>query len=266
MVSGIVTQKLGAIIALFLCLFLFAPVATATNVLTADRMGSRPPNSNVPNVPVEKGKRPGLLFKLNCVEQMHLTNSGNVCFPIHGTASTVVTVKIGNNPITTCSATPASPGGCSYSFEDAFQRSSTCGPGGNQPCKDTVRIVYNGVFPAFATVQYSAAGISGVNGEQENLANLVTFSTGGNTPTAVNLGVVFDISGSMALAADVSPPPTRMDALRFSARTLFNILNAYALPGDQLASVFFGTQANPDASSRCSDTLDVFFRSGKHGK
>src|SRR5262245_17052451 len=143
MTPGIAIRKLGIACIVVLCLLFFRPAANATNVLTADRPGSRPPDSMVASVPLEKGKQPGLRFRFKCVDQISLVDQGNVCFPIHGGMSTVVTVKLGGGSPIVCTTTPGLPGTCSYTFEDAFQHSSTCGPANNQPCKDTVLIKYN---------------------------------------------------------------------------------------------------------------------------
>jgi len=182
MTPGIAIRKLG-IASMLVCLFFFRPEASATNVLTADRPGSSPPDSLVASVPVEKAKHPGLRFRFKCVDQISLADQGNVCFPIHGGVSTVVTIKLGNSAPLVCGTMPGLPGTCWYSFVDAFQHSNTCGPGSNQPCVDTVLIRYNGLLPASTTVQYSAAGVLGVSGELENLANMVSFGTVVNAPS-----------------------------------------------------------------------------------
>jgi opacity protein-like surface antigen len=250
------TIKLALVCAFALSLLLSTQAANATNVLTADRVGSKPPNSAVANVPVEKGKRPGLLFHFQCVDQMTLQNPTNVCFPIQSAASTSVQVKIGNAVPISCGTVAGAPGTCSYSFVDVFQNSNTCGPAANQPCVDTVKIVYNGDFPGFTVVQYSASGVKGINGENENLANLVSFSTMNDTAPTVSLGLVFDISGSMALPTISGGTLSRMQALKDATQVLLapgGIINSYALPGDKLGVAFFSTNANPDPST-CSGT------------
>src|SRR5690242_11312212 len=64
-------------------------------VLTADRIDSRPPSSTISSVPIQKGKRAGLLFRFECVGQTTLSNPKDVCFPIQSSVSTVVQLKIG---------------------------------------------------------------------------------------------------------------------------------------------------------------------------
>jgi hypothetical protein len=261
LIVSILIKKLGASFTVILFLFLWSQAATAANVLTADRINSKPPNLTQ-NVPVEKGKQPGLFFRFQCVDDILLNNPTNVCFPIQSTSNTNVTVKIGNSPAINCTDTPGLPGTCSYSFVDAFQHRMTCGPLGNQPCKDTVQIVYNGIFPASANVAYSVSGVMGVGGEFENFANLVTFGTGGDTPSTVSLELVFDVSGSMDLAAVPGGTIKRIKALQDSTQVLFGILNSYALPGngvvpgDKLGAVFFSTSAIPNATPpACSGML-----------
>jgi len=212
----------------------------------------------VASVPIEKGKQPGLRFRFKCVDQISLVDQGNVCFPIHGGMSTVVTVKLGGGAPIPCGTTPGLPGTCSYSFVDAFQHSNTCGPASNQPCVDTVLIKYNGLLPAFTPVQYSAAGVLGVSGELENLANLVSFGTLGNTPSTASLELVFDISGSMDSPAVPGGTIKRIRALQDASQVLFGVLGSFALPGsgtfpgDKLGAVFFSTSATPNASPSTS--------------
>ena len=251
MLSSSLFPRLSGICGLAASLLSFAPVSNATNVLTANRLGSRPPNSTVANVPVEKGKRPGLLLRFSCVDQTTLNNPTNVCFPMQASGA-AVQVKIGSNAPLTCGTAPGAPGTCSYSIVDAFQHSNTCGPLSNQTCADTVQIVFNGTFPGITAIMYSASGLKGVSGELENLANLVTFSTENDTPATVTTEFVFDISGSMALPS-VQPPvattPTRMQALQFAAQTPFGLLNSYAIPKDEVGLVFFSTKSTPDTTA-----------------
>src|SRR5215470_15162500 len=101
MTFGTRIRKLG-IACTLVCLLFFRPAANATNVLTADRPGSRPPDSTMASVPLEKGKQPGLRFKFKCVDQSTLMSPTNVCFPIHGDMSTQVTVKFGNSAPIVC--------------------------------------------------------------------------------------------------------------------------------------------------------------------
>jgi hypothetical protein len=243
----------------------------AQNVLMGDQIGSKPQQSVVPNVLKEKGKRPGLLFHLKCVDSATKTISSDVCFPISTTATTDVKVTIGNNanlpcsstpgnPGTcTCSATAGGPGSCSYSLVDAFHHANTCGLASNQPCVDTVKIVYNGIFPSTTNVTYTVSHVQGVSGQAQILGNnFVTFATTSNVPPTVSLEFVFDISGSMGLPT-VQPAssgtPTRMQALQYAAQTPLGLLSLYSLPGttllpgDKVGAVFFASKANPDPTS-----------------
>ena len=264
MQAGTVTQKLTFLCAFLPLLFFPRPARSASHtcgnsgtelcVLTADINGSRPPNSSMPNAPVEKGKRTGLFLHFSCLGAVTVTGQKDVCYPIINSGATKVQVKVGSLPAIQCGTAPGAPNTCSYSLVNV-RGTSTCGPPpANLACTDTVKIVFNGVFPKVTTIQYSVGtmpgvdGVIGAGGEIENFADLVSFVTTGDTPSTVSLELVFDISGSMALPAVPGGSTTRIDALKQSAQVLYGILNSYALPGDKLGAVFFSTAANPNAT------------------
>jgi hypothetical protein len=263
---------------LFLCFFprsawsasnTCGPMNNQLCVLAADINGSKPPASNVLNVPVEKGKRPGLLLRFNCVGATTAGTPKDVCFPISSSVATRVQIIVDGTPTPPCTTAPSNtPNTCSYTLADT-RGSLACGPSGHEPCPgpancgplanqqcvDTVKIVYNGDFPKNKQIQYLVGGpapgtngVTGVGGEIQNGQNSVTFFTKGNTPNTVSLESVFDISGSMALKTINGGTLSRMQALQDAAQILFapsGVIDSYAIPGDKVGVVFFSDFAIP---------------------
>ena len=250
------------------------PMGNKLCILTVDAGASRPVDATT-NVPIEKGKRPGLLFRLKCVGFQTSAPKSDACFPIQSSGSTVVQITIGNaSPINCTTPGPPAINSCSYTLVDV-RGPSTCGPSLNEPCPgppscgtmqactDTVKIVYNGDFPKNTPIIYSVGGaqppvngVTGVGGEIQNAANAVSFTTAGSTPTTVSLELVFDISGSMALPTITNGTVSRMKALKDAAQILLapgGIVNSYAIPGDKLGVSFFTTTASPDQTT-CTGT------------
>jgi hypothetical protein len=219
-----------------------AGVARGQQVLYPDPLGSNPSDgqgtTGINPVVRERGRK-GLLFHFKFQDGPNNFDS-NTGFPLDMTTATV-TIQIGANPPLTCllGNNPAATT-CSYAVVD--------GPDADGAL-DTVRILYNGDFPANTTIQYAVSGAKSTPFpavSQNNDPHIVTFKTGNVAPRApVSVELVFDISGSMALPAVPQGMVSRMQTLKDSTQTFFTMLNAHAMLGDKLGTVFFSTTATP---------------------
>lgn len=197
------------------------------------------PTNETTNVLRERGRK-GLLFYFRFQDGNNFDS--NAGFPLDMSSSTV-TMQIGANPQINCLAgnNPAA-NACAYITVD--------GPDFDAAL-DTVKILYNGDFPATTPIKFSVAGAKSTPFpmiSQNADPNIVAFTTGNAVPRApASLELVLDISGSMSSPA--APPPavcgstTRMVALQTAAQSFFAMLNSNAMLGDKVGAVYFSTGA-----------------------
>lgn len=205
--------------------------AANANILFPAPLESNPTDAQM-NVLREQGRK-GLLFKFH-----YFLNDGVTEVPL-GTlnlagAAGNITLTIGANAAMICTpgSTPAA-GACSYRNVEGPTLDGQL---------DYVEVLYNGDFPAFTNVVLSVGGVaSGLGGEVQNPnPSTVNFQTAGAAPRVpVNIELVFDHSGSMALPAVPAGSVTRMTALRTASQAFLNVLIDHAFVGDKVGLVSF---------------------------
>lgn len=181
-------------------------------------------------------------------EDMSPITVGDPRLPLNiSTATVTINITPMGGSTTTVNCSPGtltpSPGQCGFNIADgAFP----------DMINATLRVAFNGIFPATATVQIAVTNVlsSVAGGDPFNLPGTSwQFTTKAAAPRdPVSLEMVFDISGSMSLQATpagCSPSRTRMQALKDAAQSIFDILGSYSLPGDKLGMVYFSSTATP---------------------
>jgi Mg-chelatase subunit ChlD len=203
--------------------------APATAQLFPSPLLSNPTDAQT-NVLREMGRK-GLLFQFQYFEPGFVESTAG--FPLNmGMAQ--VQLQIG---ATTHSCPPGSdpgPGNCSYVVVD----------GNSNGHLDAVRIYYNGEFPAATQVIYRVSGARTADGTEVQDPNpeQVTFATGLADPQPpASVQLVFDVSGSMAWPTVPQGSVQRQTVLKSAAAVLFDMLADYAMLGDKLGLVYFGS-------------------------
>jgi hypothetical protein len=209
--------------------------AVAADTLFPFTNASTPSDSNT-GVLVEQGRK-GILFRMQCFDAGF--NQQTDCFPItSGTPS----ISINGGAPVTCTAGLSPPaGGCGYAVGAFFG-----------PDVDTFKILYNGDFPANSPITATVLNAVGNAGSTEpacpgapDPACTLHFSTGSDTPRAnTTAELIFDISGSMALAATATDPTSRIQRLKEAANAFLQAYQLHTMLGDELGAVVFSTTAS----------------------
>ncbi len=220
----------------------FCGTMFGANALIVGTLVSDPTDAQT-GVKVEKGRQ-GIRVRMRWVNDFGMDVGGGN-FPI-SVASASVSLSINGTP-QACSNGTINPAGNACGFVAA--------PFNSGGAIDTVKIYYNGNFPASASVVATVLGVKGFDGTtQDPSNNTITFAAGTNTarPTA-SIETVFDISGSMASPAVSGGAVTRMDTLKHAAQALYFLLADHAMLGDKSGLVFFSTTASGGALQAAHD-------------
>jgi opacity protein-like surface antigen len=239
------------VLACGLAALLSASAASAANQLIVGQLASDPPHEDpaATGRRVEKGRK-GVKVRMLWVNELGAPQPGG--FPIN-VAAAQVAVSINGTPLpSACGLNVISPavGAC------GFVR-SRFGIAGEE---DTVKVYYNGDFPAGATVRVTVRDVRAFDGTVQDATNNVVQFLTGNLParTPVSIGLVFDISGSMG--APTAPPAgtvTRLTALKNAANAFFSIASADAMMGDRLSVSFFSTTASGGTLQPAHDPAQI---------
>jgi hypothetical protein len=220
---------------LSLLLLLLLSAATAAAQPYRDPFGSNPADAQT-NVLRERGRK-GLLFHFRYQDGGNPDRNDAVVWPLDMSGATVqVTIGVAAPLPCTNTSTPAA-NACGWVLAD--------GPDADG-FQDTVRIFYNGDFPASTAVTYTVSGAKAHNGVAQDVPSgtSVAFTTGTAAPrTPANVELVFDISGSMDWPVAPMSTTKRIDALKNAAQAYFLAAPNYAALGDKVGVVYFSTAA-----------------------
>lgn len=154
--------------------------------------------------------------------------------PLSLPLAATVTLAVSTRPTLSCVRDNANPGfgQCGFSI--------VSGQNSNPGVADTVQVVFNDLFVSGANVTISLQGI------QDNKGDFASHTWAFRATTkpprqATGLELVFDSSESMGFPAVPGSQVKRIDVLRDASRVLFQMLEGYALPGDQIGLVTFGS-------------------------
>jgi hypothetical protein len=227
-------KQLHALVLAALALLASAP-AFAADTLFPFTNASTPSDANT-GVLVEQGRK-GILFRMQCFDAGF--NQQTDCFPISsGTPSISIN---GGAPITCTAGLSPAPGACGYSVGAFFG-----------PNVDTFKILYSGDLPANSPITATVLNAIGNAGSTEPACPgasdptcILHFSTGTDTPRAnTSTELIFDISGSMALAATATDPTSRIQRLQGAANAFLQAYQLHTMLGDELGAVVFSTTAS----------------------
>lgn len=227
-------KQLYAVVVAILVMFA-ATSAFAADTLFPFTNASTPSDTNT-GVLVEQGRK-GVLFRMQCFDAMF--NQQNDCFPVtSGTPSISIN---GGAPVTCTAGLSPAPGGCGYAVGAFFSADV-----------DTFKILYNGDLPANSPITATVVNAVGNNGSTEpacpgapDPACTLHFSTGSDTPRAnTSTELIFDISGSMGLAATATDPTSRIVRLKSAATAFLQAYQLHTMLGDELGAVVFSTTAS----------------------
>jgi hypothetical protein len=216
---------------LFVALLSLCAAASAQQILYTGSLTSNPADTQT-NVLRERGRK-GLDYNFKYEDGGNFDSPAG--FPLN-LSSAVVTVQIGANVPVACTAggIPA-VSACTYSLV----------AGNDDADLDTIRILYNGDFPASTNIIYRATGVKSTPvpaATQDPNNQSITFTTGMAAPrNPADIELVFDISGSMALPAVPAGLVTRMQALKDAAQSYFLMLGDYGALGDKTGVVYFAS-------------------------
>ena len=230
-------KQLCAIVLVALTLFAGAPAAAA-DTLYPQTDASVPSDANT-GVVVEQGLK-SILFRMQCFNATF--NQVTDCFPI---ASGAPSISInGGAPITCTAGVNLAPGACGFLLGNFFSTGQV----------DTFKIFYNGDFPANSPITATVLNAAGNMGSTEPACPgapnpdpgcTLHFSTGTDTPRAnTTTELIFDISGSMALAATATDPTSRIQRLKEAANAFLQAYQLNTKLGDELGAVVFSTTAS----------------------
>lgn len=153
--------------------------------------------------------------------------------PLSLPLSASVTLAVSTRPTLSCVRDNANPGfgQCGFSI--------VSGQHSNPGVADTVQVVLNDLFVSGANVTLRVQGIRDNQGDLGSHTWAFRATTKVPRPAA-GLELVFDSSESMGFPAVPNGQVRRIDVLRDASRVLFQMLDSYALPGDQIGLVTFG--------------------------
>jgi von Willebrand factor type A domain len=226
-------KKLHALVLAVLVVSVVAPAFADT--LFPFTNASTPSDSNT-GVPIEQGRK-AILFRMQCFDAGF--NQTNNCFPITSGAPSI-SIN-GGAPITCTAGLSPAAGACGFAVVAAFG-----------PDVDTFKVVYNDDFPTNSPITATVFNATGNGGSTEpacpgapDPACTLHFSTGALTPRAnTSTELIFDISGSMALAATATDPTSRIQRLKEAANAFLQAYQLHTMLGDELGAVVFSTTAS----------------------
>ena len=178
--------------------------------------------------------RKGLLYRFKFFNAANMEDDA-AGFPLN-LMTAKVSLTIGGAPVACTPGINPSPNTCSFTTVDGLDHDGA---------QDTVKIFYNGDFPANTQIQYSVTGAESANKVQQDPTLVaVSFTTGASVlREPLDIELVFDISGSMAWPAAPGGTITRMKALKDASQSLFGLLSDYAMLGDKIGVVYFSDVA-----------------------